>query len=114
MQDFLKELITLKGTCRNLKELTTLKLTIAEKGLNKYWLTLVKNYLEDFLKKLYLRKTAKLTVAKKGLVFLLPYFGQVLTGTRNWIQCCLKKNFPVFKLKVVYFLRYLPYMKVEN
>ena len=70
------------------------------------WIDYLKAYnidtcIKKFLSKLYLPKVVELTAAKKELILVLPYLGQQSFEIRNRIQCCLKKNVPVFNLKVV-------------
>ena len=41
-------------------------------------------------------KLVEITTVKKELILVLPYLGQQSFEIRNKIQCCLKKNAPVF------------------
>ena len=43
-----------------------------------------------------------LIIDRKEPILVLPYIGQQSSEIRNRIQCCLEKNAPVFKLKVVF------------
>ena len=56
--------------------------------------------IKNFSNKLYVPKIVELTGAIKELI--LPYYGQQSLEIRNKIQCYLKKNAPVFNLKVVF------------
>ena len=58
--------------------------------------------IKDFLNKLHVPKVIELTAARKELILVLLYFGQQSFEIRNSIQCCFKKNAPVFNLKVVF------------
>ena len=58
--------------------------------------------IKNFLNKLHVPKVVKLTAAKEELIIVLPYLGQQSFEIRNRIQGCLKKNAPVFNLKVVF------------
>ena len=57
--------------------------------------------IRNVLNKFHVPKVVDLTAAKKELILVLPYLGQSFE-IRNRIQCCLKKNAPVFNLKVVF------------
>ena len=56
--------------------------------------------LNFFLKKPHIPKVAELTATKNELILVLPYLGKQSFEIRNRIYCCLKKNTPVFNLKV--------------
>ena len=58
--------------------------------------------IKTFLNKLHVPKVVKLTAAKEELIIVLPYLGQQSFEIRNRMQGCLKKNAPVFNLKVVF------------
>ena len=58
--------------------------------------------IKNFLNKLHVPKIVELTAAREKLIVVLPYFGQQSLEIRNIIQCCLKKNTPVFNLEVVF------------
>ena len=45
---------------------------------------------------------SQLTATKKEITLVSPYLGQQSFEIRNKIQCCLKKNAPVFNLKVFF------------
>ena len=57
--------------------------------------------IKKILNKLYKPKVVELTAAKKELILVLRYLGQQSFEIRNTVQCCLKKNAPVFNMKVV-------------
>ena len=69
---------------------------------NSYLEKFIDWYIKNFLSKLQVPKVAELTAAKKELILVLPYLGQQSFEIRNRIQCCLKRNAPVFNLKVVF------------
>ena len=73
--------------------------------------------IKNFLNKLHLTKVVELTTDRKELILVLPYLEQSFE-IQNRIQCCLKKNAPIFNLKVVFqskndFLSYL-HLKVKS
>ena len=68
--------------------------------LNSYPEKFIDRCIKRFLNKLYVSKVIELTAAKKELILVLPYLGQQSFEIRNAIQCYLKKNAPVFNLKV--------------
>ena len=43
-----------------------------------------------------------MTASKKELILVLPYLGKLSFKIRKRIQCSLKKNAPIFNLKVVF------------
>ena len=69
---------------------------------NSYPEKFIDRCIKIFLNKLHVPKIVELTAAKKELFLLLPYLGQQSFQIRNRIQCCLKKNAPIFNLKVVF------------
>ena len=69
---------------------------------NSYPKKFVDRCIKNFLNKLHVPKVVELTAGKKELFLVLPYLGQESFEIRNRIQCCLKKNAPVFNLKVVF------------
>ena len=58
--------------------------------------------IKNFLNKLHVSKVAELPAVKKELILELSYLGQQSFEIRNRIQCCLKKNAPVFNMKVIF------------
>ena len=58
--------------------------------------------IKKFLNQLHVPKVVELSAVKKELILALPYLGQQSFQIRNRIQFCLKKNAPVFNLKVVF------------
>ena len=59
-------------------------------------------FIKNFLNKLHVPKVVELSAARKEVILVLPYLGQQWFEFSNRIQCCLKKNAPVFNLKVVF------------
>ena len=69
---------------------------------NSYPEKFIDRCIKNFINKLHVHKVVELTAARKELILVLPYLGQQSFEIRNRIQCCLNKNAPVFKLKVVF------------
>ena len=65
-------------------------------------------FIKKFLNKLHVPTVVELTAPKKELILVLPYLEQQSFKIRNRIQCYLKKNAPVFDLKLVFRSRKLP------
>ena len=69
---------------------------------NSYPEEFIGRCIKHFLNKLHVPKVEELTAAKKELILVLPYLGQQLFEIGNRIQCYLKKNAPLFNLKVIF------------
>ena len=69
---------------------------------NSYPEKFIDRCIKNFLNKLCVSKVVELTAARKELILVLPYLRQQSFEIRNRIQCCLKKNAPVFNLNVVF------------
>ena len=69
---------------------------------NSYSEKFIDRCIKNFLNKLHVPTVVELTAPKKELFLVLPYLGQQSFKIRNRIRCCLRKNAPVFNLKVVF------------
>ena len=69
---------------------------------NSYPEEFIDRCIKNFLNKLPVPKVVELTAARKELILVLPCLGQQSFEIRNRIQCCVKKNAPVFNVKVVF------------
>ena len=69
---------------------------------NAYPENVIDRCIKSFLNKIFNPRKTELLAPKKEILIMLPFIGKESFEIRNRINSCLRKNFPVIDLKVVF------------